>query len=454
MGGLMVATWNACLADSSEKDKQSMKGMLGAKRRGFAVGAFALAVALALAGCGAGRQQPKTGAATTTIAPAATATLSPTPAPGPWTAVTNLTSVANFAPAQFRVQLQTFTGQQAKGDAPELWLKRSYDFGATYHTVALPSIPGGTTPTNVQYIHGEQSPLNPSVYFLTVQTQARCANSEPCQYQYVTMNGGTSWLPLTLPVHGVLGIENTAHVDSAVAQGQRLYGVVTDVAVASSGVVPPGRLVASDDGGATWSVADASIFAANCWIYGFAISLRGSTVVAIAGQNFGSMLPAQTPIYSLWRSDNGGATWRNMGPPPVKVSPTVRAAGIPQNGKTAIYVLGAGANNTVRLFASVDGGATWPDSYTFSISADASGPGVTLIGTLADGAVVIASYDNSTLAWSPGDKTPTTIFPAPPGVTYEQSELLTPPNSQGVYYLWITTQDANGATIYYYASAQ
>lgn len=406
---------------------------------------------LALAGCSgasAGASGPATTRApTTTLAATATTTHNP------WKSVTNLNTVASIAPAQLRTQFKTFTGQQAKGDPAELWLRRSEDYGVTYHGVSLPAIPGGDNPTNVQYIHGEQSPLDPRVYFLTVQTQQSCANSAPCQYQYVTMNGSSSWQALNLPVHGVLGVQNDAN-SGEVAQGQRLYGVVTDIILASSGVVPPGRLVTSVDGGLTWSVADAGIFAANRWIYDFAVTPTGSTVVALAGQNYGTGLGQPNPTLNLWRSDDAGATWRNMGAPPAPTSPKVRVAAIPQTGKTAIYVLGADAKNAVSVFASVDGGATWPSSYTFHIAADSSGPGINLFGSFADGAVAIANYDNTTLAWAPGEATPTTIFPAPPGVVFFQSEMLTPPSNQGIYTLWIVSSDPNGNAVYSYASAQ
>lgn len=416
-------------------------------------GAMMIGLMLALVGCGGGQSQTATATATATLIPIPTTAPTQTPAPSPWTAVTNLNTVASIAPSQWRVQYKTFTGVTTKGATPELWARRSDNFGVTYHSISLPSIPGGTNPTNVQVITGEESPLNPVVYFLTVQTQRRCANNEPCQYQYVTMNGGSSWSALNLPVHGILGVTSDANTGE-VTQGQRLYGVVTDVVLASSGVVPPGRLVVSGNGGATWSLADAGIFAAHLWIYNFAASPDGSTTVALAGQNFGTMLPTQNPTLSLWRSDNAGATWKNMGAPPVTFASGLRVATIPATGATAIYLLGSDAKNALRLYASVNGGATWPHSYTFPNSADASGSGATFIGTFADGAVALSSYDNSVQAWSPSDPAPTMIFPGPPGVQFIQGELLTKPASHGVYTVWIISQADDGKLTYYYASAQ
>ena len=420
-----------------------------ARRSAALVIGFALT--LALAGCSGGQRQ--TAAATATLIPVPTSPPTQTPAPNPWKSFTTLTTVASFAPAQWRTKFEASTGALAKGAAPALWVRRSDDFGVTYHNVSLPTIPGGTNPTNVQYISGEQSPLDPRVYFLTVQTQGSCADSEPCQYQYVTMDGGVSWRPLSLPVYGVLGVMNDAN-KGEIAQGQRLYGVVTDLMLAASGAVPPGRLVTSVDGGLTWSVADAAVFAAGGWIYNVAVTPTGSTVFALAGKNYGTGENQPNPVLTLWRSEDAGATWTHEGAPPAQETLDIRAAVIASTGKTALYALGGDAQSSVRVYASVDGGATWPDSYTFPISTDASGPGVTLIGSFADGAVAIASFDNSTLAWAPGDPTPTTIFPAPPGVTFIQSEVLTPPDSHGMYTLWIVSSDSNNKPIYDYASAQ
>ncbi len=371
-----------------------------------------------------------------------------------WTAVTDLNTVATIAPAQLRTRFKAFAGQTSKTTPPEIWVRRSDDYGVTYHDVSLPPIPGGATATNITFLEGAQSPLNPSVYFLTAQTQTRCTGG-PCQYQYVTMDGGATWRALNLPAHGLLGTESVSGT-GIFAQGQRLYGVVTDIVLNSSGVVPPGRLVVSDDGGATWSVADAAIFAANQWIYNVAPTPGNATVFALAGQNFGAGLPAHTPALSVWRSDNAGATWTQEGPLPGAYALGVEAAVNPTTGKPTLYALVGDASDDFHLYASSDGGATWPATYDFHQGRDLSAPNAFpgLIGTFADGAVAIASYDYSTLAWDPTTGTPVTIFPAPPSGVFIQSEILTPPNSLGVEYIWIVSQDSQGNTVYYYTSAQ
>lgn len=406
-----------------------------------------VALALALAGCGG--NGPQAAAITTATAPLIPM---PTAPPSPWIAVADLNTVATIAPNQFKTQFKAFAGVTSKTAPPEIWVRRSDNYGATYHDVSLPPIPGGATATNVTYLSGDPSSLNPSVYFLTAQTNGSCGGTT-CQYQYVTMDGGTTWKLLSLPVHGILGVKATSGATGR-TQGQLLYGVVTDIILNTSGVVPPGRLVVSNDGGVTWSVADAAIFAASQWIYNFAPAADGSAVFALAGQNFGTGLPTHEPTLSVWRSDDAGASWKKEGPLPGAYSLGVLATTSATSGQTILYVLASDASNDFHLYASSDGGATWPATYDFHKGRDLNMlnafPG--LIATLPDSSVLIASYDYSTLEWNPTLTAPRTLLPAPPNAGFVQSELVVPPDGAGRIRLWITSADSNGKATYDYTT--
>lgn len=366
--------------------------------------------------------------------------------------VTDLNTVATIAPNQFRTQFKAFAGQTSKTTPPEIWVRRSDDFGKIYHDVSLPPIPGGATATNVTFLSGDPSPSNPGVYYLTAQTQGTCGGT-PCQYQYVTTDGGVSWKLLTLPVRGVLGVTSASGVRT-LAQGQRLYGVVTDVILASSGVVPPGRLVVSDDGGMSWSLTDSAIAAARQWIYSDALAPDGATIFALAGPTSVNQTPGWAPPLTVWRSADAGATWTKEGPLPGKYSLGVQAAVSATTGKPVLYALVGDASDDFHLYASSDGGATWPATYDFHKGRDLNAPNAFpgLISAMPNGAALIAGYDYSTLEWNPTLTAPRTLLPAPPNVGFVQSEIVAPPDGAGRIRLWITSADSNGKVTYDYAT--
>ena len=262
-----------------------------------------------------------------------------------------------------------------------------------------------------------------------------------------------SWKLLSLPVHGILGVK-AASGATGQAQGQRLYGAVTDIVLASSGVVPPGRLVVSNDNGVTWSLADTAIFAANQWIYDYFPTPSGSTVFAIAGPTNTDQAPGWSPPLSVWRSDDAGATWKKEGPLPGAYSLGVLAATSATTGQTILYVLAGDASDDFHLYASNDGGATWPATYDFHKGRDLNMPNAFpgLIATMPDGSVLVASYDYSTLEWKPTLAAPRTLLPAPPNVGFVQSEIVAPPDGAGQMRLWITSQDNQGKISYDYAT--
>jgi hypothetical protein len=285
------------------------------------------------------------------------------------------------------------------------------------------------------------SPLNPDTAYLTLQISGvtsapGCSSQNPgqtglihggidaapaagtyCQLQLVTTNGGVSWQPLQLPTAGTLGVLSANAGSLAVegslrAQGSLLYGVVTDWGIGLSGVTPPGRLVVSSDG-AHWTLCDGSLFTQGYVVRDFAATATpaGSELIVIAEpvNDPSAQAPTYSPTLSVWSSADEGLTWTEGGPTPDSGTRPGQSgymmsmsAGV-IGGQPAVYTIVGDKGSTTQLFASLDGGRTWQASGPLNPGGAALAD-PELLGTLADGAVIIAQILGSepTLAWKPG----------------------------------------------------
>ena len=244
----------------------------------------------------------------------------------------------------------------------------------------------------------------------------------PCAEQFFSVDSGHTWSQPHLPTSGVLGSLNGnfrsvtgvygAQSYTFQAQGRRLYAAMAFDDMSGSLVDSPGvRVVASDDGGASWSFVDTNLAASNRYICDFAAAPTGATLYAITGdQQCGGM---SYPNLSLWSSVNGGQSWTR-----VRSLPTLGDEGMVVNGQGALYlylpeitVQGRGASQTdgpAYALVSIDGGATLTAAPSAGLPASP-----TLIGpytTLADGSVVYAASPapvpqsglNDLYSWRPG----------------------------------------------------
>lgn len=389
---------------------------------GIGAGVVALLLVALFAGLLRSRQTGRpTAAATPTATLAATATTAATATPsgpGYWTTITGCSGV----PAGVRTVYNA--GIQEQKSAPTIvTLQRSDDCGATWTKLTPPQMAGVSYTTNVNLMTIFTSPRNPDTAYLTLQVNsaqacsstssvtARTAlSSTVCQPQYVTTNGGVSWQRLALPVRGILG--NISPVDAVLGsalrpQGSRLYGVVTDAMLTSSGVIPPGRLVASDDGGVTWHIADAPLAAQGLAIWDFAPVPTGSTVYVTAEPVSD---PAREPpqygaTLTMWSSPDGGATWKQASNPPdvTPQSPILNmGAGASASGRRTLYVA-VGDKSGLTVLGSLDDGATWRSDSHLTTSSGGSLSSPEIVGSLPDGSAVVVDTGNApTVAWLPG----------------------------------------------------
>ena len=392
---------------------------------GVGAGLVALLLVALFAGLLFSRQSGRPTATATPIATlAVTATIAATATPsgpGYWTTLSGCSGV----PAGIRTVYNAGV-QEQKGGAPTIvTLQRSDDCGATWTNLTPPQITGVSYTTNVNLMTIFTSPLNPNTAYLTLQVSgtacsstsaaARSAQSSTvCQPQFVTTNGGASWQRLALPVRGILGVISASSVTSLSVegmlrpQGSLLYGVVTDATLASSGVIPPGRLVVSSDGGVHWTLCDGPLATQGYGVWDFAVTPTGTTIFVTAEpfNDPSRQPPSYSPPLSIWSSPDGGHTWTEGGPAPgsgVSQSGVVLFMSAGMNGGHAIAYIVAEDNGLARMLASVDGGRVWQEDTALKY-ADTGGEIFELLGMLPDGSVVIEqpAGGGPTLAWKPG----------------------------------------------------
>lgn len=301
-------------------------------------------------------------------------------------------------------------------------LQRSTDGGKTYSSLALPktdlsqidSMSIAVSPLDASHIFvtlggkkGDQGCLPPNNPYPAIAMHGGVLASGyvPCAEQYMSVDGGHTWTHPKLPTGGVIGGLNMmrsvqgAYGDMSYviqAQGQRLYAAMAFDNMSGSLVDSPGvRLIASDDGGATWRFVDAGLPTSNRYICDFAASPIPAILYAVTADGVECNSEAY-PSLSLYRSANGGLSWSR-----VRSLPTLAETGLFVGAHGELYtymppvtVQGHGAsvaNSPTDATLSVDGGATF-----ISIPAAGLPPGANLYGpyaTLSDGSVVFGEYD-------------------------------------------------------------
>ena len=431
-----------------------------------------------------------------------TVAASPTSAPTTnWVDLTRLDYSTSFsandlpvvAPSDPRVVYETMAqGMQQHLPAT---LRATNDGGVTWRKLPTP-VPAD----HIGHAGFIVSPLDPQTIFLTVADTAVAdcpptsgVESSPgyqsyCWIQYSSFDGGAHWSLIRLPLvpgstlMGGLtagmspgmpaGFGSPITSEPLGAQGRRLYSgaVYPCPSRWNDGCV---RLLASGDGGHTWSFADPPLLARGVVsVCDYTASRFSADIYAVTAATTCDF--RQQAARTLWRSADAGATW-------VKVrrlaTPNEAGMALAQDratGATLLYLAAPVTTSNAKdkmgestpvlsqapsdVKVSLDGGATWQSAPTQGIpSGHAAFFGVGLLGPLSDGSVVIdvipSSSDSDNFqgsglyAWKPGESGWRLIG----SVSLEIDGLLVIPAQSGdgdtIYAFLTTRNDTNTFTI-------
>lgn len=363
---------------------------------GFAAGAAALIIVALLAATFAftlhGRQHTPGSAARPTVTTAKTAAPGMTPTP-----VTQNMATYDYRPLVVAPSNPQIVYNVVQHGAQ---LARSSDGGATFHPIATPptSLTGAIFTIMV-------SPLDANHIFAAAYTSACQGQGDPqrgaqelaftssassCTQDFFSADGGQTWSALALPFTGVIGTidgllraGSLSYGEHAVfyAQGSRLFAAAGAASVEGFILYTPGvHLVMSSDGGASWQLADNGLSASIC---DFAAAPSGATVYAITSPGCGHVNASAPSARTLWRSDDAGGAWTQVG-----TLPTSYDVGILLAPSGALYI-NASQLGRLKTLVSLDGGRSFTQSPTTGLpsAGTLTGP----IGVLSDGSVVMES---------------------------------------------------------------
>lgn len=364
----------------------------------------------------------------------------PTATTGYGPRLTNGQALPVFAPGNPNVVYELLPPKAA---STQVVLWRSADGGKTWKQLA---VPGGKTTDSVQPTL-LVSPLDSDMIFLTIDSGkhsnepgcslsqasagtvgafvSHSAGSFDCSLQYYSADGGAHWNLVQLAGDqsrgsGALGYLPTTSANMTfttftgpVAQGTRLYAMQGQSSVNGQTTGLRVRLVTSTDGGKTWQYADSALAAQGLQLTDYTTTPGGSTVFAVTESSGG----IQGSDF-LWRSDDAGADWTQVGPLPG----TEAMPGIDEASLLAVdggagtqpvlyvniddsYVVGDHVITVppapTNLHVSLDGGKTWQRVTQKGLPVNDTC--LATLGTLSNGSALTACPSGDVFAWKAGD---------------------------------------------------
>jgi hypothetical protein len=364
------------------------------------------------------------------------ATATTTTVTGHWQTAAHLAhipAIPIIAPSDAQVVYQV---QPASAVSVAFAMERSDDGGATWQPLPVPQLPGPIEASAIRV-----NPVDAHNVFLQMQfgeaqtspilncptPQASVAslvgagalftplsNMAGCPALYASTDGGAHWTLAHLPLIGTLNFTDQSwpltSVDAIQSQGDRLYaqlmpalyttGPTGYVVGGSQGAAlftpmsSPGagavRLVTSADHGMTWQFADSALASQAPAVCAAYAAPQGVALYALAAENT-TCWTSTTTARALWRSDDDGAHWSQVGSFQDEVAQFFADGG---NGTSALlYAVTVDQAGNATLRQSGDGGHTWQAAPVAGLP---SQMGLYLVaGVLRDGSVVAAMLPNT-----------------------------------------------------------
>jgi serine/threonine protein kinase len=391
-----------------------------------------------------------------------------------WADVPDLTSIPDvpaLAPGDPRVVYEALLASTTLPTS--VTLQRSDNDGANWQSLPLP-----TGISQVYWAGFFVSPLNAQSVFVEFNVECSTAQAGPvapalalssganiCTFDYFSTNGGARWSRVQWPVHATdtsltrLGAFPLSSPPFK-TQANRLYALL------AVGLGLETSFVTSTDGGATWRFADQPLAAQGNCVSDYATTPTGSTVFAIVGPcgtanaSLNGYASAQSPASSaagsggneIWRSDDAGAQWTQVGALLIGVNLYDLHLGLDGAGQPVLYDDGfLPPNNTVPptvTKASVDVGQTWQSA---PLGVNGQYANSNILGTLSDGSIIEAFTDPASpiqqsqlFSWKAGDAAwhqLSSDFKGSP------QYLLVIPSGTGHDTLWLTTSTSDGYSV-------
>lgn len=343
------------------------------------------------------------------------------PPNGAWTTVADTLLIP--APSDGRVVYQ------AKDDTARV----SDDAGATWRELTLPAFSQASVTSKTVSL--AVSDANSAIVLLRVMLTLNSApaadcpvnstsvpvvamhggilasGSNLCEANFASHDGGASWTP----AQGFY----TAFDQPIVWQvGDALYGLQIDMNRQASLAFPAigFRLMMSRDQGVTWSTADTTLRTPSRYLCSVQPSAADDALYAVTYTSPCYSAAADAHTHTIWRSADGGATWRQLSTVNA-LSLSLVASSLTTDGHGLwLYLLenNAPTSSPHTLLVSVDGGVTW-QKIPQPPRADSNVPVLPINGALSDGSLVVAviaqpyaalgrtSGRASFYAWRPGD---------------------------------------------------
>lgn len=372
-------------------------------------------------------QQATTSATATTQTARQTEEPSRQPPAGVWSTVAHAQLIP--APSDGSVVYQI------TGDGSGVLVSR--DGGASWRTLALPSFSQKSVLSDMVDLRVSETDwrvilLSMTLYVTSYDPKSCPAGSRPpapsgalgmhggilasgapyCTANFASHDGGATWIAMRLPsdVDTPPNALNSAYVWQL---GQSLYGV--NLPLIFPGMHGSSVLV-SHDLGVTWNYDSTNSPEASGALCSFMSSATNDALYALTTMD--QRCPdglSGVGHYTLWRSDDSAATWRQVSTftsdaymELVAATPTTTGHGL------WLYAMQQGARGSSAALVSVDGGVTWTQTPSLP-PAGASAYPVAIRSALADGSMVVAviGWRGSSITapparatfygWRPGD---------------------------------------------------
>lgn len=229
-----------------------------------------------------------------------------------------------------------------------------------------------------------------------------------CNAYYVSHDGGGSWTPS----HTFY----TASSQPIVWQvGGALYGLRNDVNRQPDATFPLAgvRLMASRDGGVSWSAADATLKQQAAYLCSVLPAPAEDALYAVTFDS--PCFIGATGAHIIWRSVDGGATWNRLSSVRTNYAALVGVSPSASHRHWLYLLTGGGAAVAQRLLVSDDGGGAWTAIPAAPHTTDVGMAIQPVTGALADGSLVVAVTAQTGsasglapekaifYAWRPGD---------------------------------------------------